>query len=197
MAEPPSDLLCFRKQMRKFASPSPACSPFRKKFAIFRATSSLPALQAQLRKTGRTIPGQTALQEQMKSLTASPGLLAFQEQMRTLAERSTGVLSAYNEQMRNVREGRHTFWLCKINYRWRRTRLHLRNALSVAGWAGRFPTATVFEPLFAERLVALREPKVNPLPSSERRWQSTLRLQPMNSLTCHPYQQRSLIFLIV
>jgi hypothetical protein len=157
MAEPSSGLLGLQEQMRKFAAPSPSMLALQEQVRKFsEPSSSLQVLQEQLRKWAEPSPAMIAFQEQMKSLTASSGLLAFKEQMRTLAERPTEVLLAYNEQMRKVRElPSHLLAMQEQLHAVAGQASTFRTALSMAGFTGRFPTATAFEPLFAERLVAL------------------------------------------
>lgn len=154
---PPSGLPALQEQMRKFAEPSPGMLALQEQVRKFlEQTSNLHVLQEQFSKFAEPSPAVIAFRQQMRSLTASSSMLAIQEQMRTLAERSSSLLSAYNEQMLKVMEPPSYLLAMQEQLQTVAERTaSFPTALFVAGLAGRFPTATVFEPLFAERLVNL------------------------------------------
>jgi hypothetical protein len=125
-------------------------------------------------------------------------MLAIQEQLRTLAERSSSLLSAYNEQMLKVMEPPSYLLAMQEQLQTVAERTaSFRSALFVAGLAGRFPTATVLNHYLRNAWSILRVPKANLMLCSERLSQSMLLQRLMRSLLYHQYQGRSLNFLIV
>lgn len=172
LTEQSSDVYALREQMRRYADPAAsgllALQDQMRKFAQ-ASSPGLLALQEQMRsvteQTSALLERQEHLRRQME-----PSLVAFREgigrfaetssaisqHIREAAERSSSVLSIYSQQMRSVADLPSNLLAFQNQMQLvAEQSASFRMALSAAGLAGKFPLATVIEPLFADRMVAL------------------------------------------